>query len=70
MPILDGVVLINVVWPHPFRPEKGLNMASQCGSRGPFYVVFPILILIVLYLVYDSIVNPQEFVTASMTGLD
>ncbi|CAK9065854.1 unnamed protein product [Durusdinium trenchii] len=37
---------------------------------GPFYVVFPILILIVLYLVYDSIVNPQEFVTASMTGLD
>mmetsp|Transcript_10810 Transcript_10810/g.23836 ORF Transcript_10810/g.23836 Transcript_10810/m.23836 type:complete len:200 (-) Transcript_10810:8-607(-) len=50
------------------RDESSKNFVDK--FVGPYYVIFPILLLIVAYLIYDSFVNPQEFVTASMTGLD
>ena len=50
------------------RDESSKNFTDKFVA--PYYFIFPILLLIVAYLIYDSFVNPQEFVTASMTGLD
>ncbi|CAE7681424.1 unnamed protein product, partial [Symbiodinium pilosum] len=50
------------------RDEASKNFVDK--FVGPYFIIYPILIIIILYLIYDSIVNPQEFVTASPTGLD
>lgn len=53
--------------PGPFQVHIFYHLLH---CKGPYYVIFSILVIIILYLIYDSFVNPQEFVTASMTGLD
>mmetsp|Transcript_22557 Transcript_22557/g.52225 ORF Transcript_22557/g.52225 Transcript_22557/m.52225 type:complete len:215 (+) Transcript_22557:44-688(+) len=50
------------------RDESSKNFVDK--FVGPYFLIIPVLLVIILYLVYDSIVNPQENVTASMTGLD
>ncbi|CAE7748688.1 unnamed protein product [Symbiodinium sp. CCMP2592] len=50
------------------RDESSKNFVDK--FVGPYFLIIPVLVLIILYLIYDSYANPQEFVTASMTGLD
>ncbi|CAE7836442.1 unnamed protein product, partial [Symbiodinium necroappetens] len=50
------------------RDESSKNFVDK--FVGPYFLIIPVLVLIILYLIYDSYANPQEFSLLSFFGVN